>query len=456
MLNLRKNTLAAAVAAVAVVGGGLSVAQAQDAHVFAPYVAANNLGQALIYPYFTVRGGWRTFIHVTNTSDQTVANRVRFRAAKDSEDVLDFVLVLSPHDMWTAVVEERDGKPGVRATDNSCTAPNIGKGNFVPFRDLRVDSLDELREGYAYIIQMGVALDENQQVAKDAKHGSSGVPANCAGVTAAFSRTNIDATRTQFADNDSETVNVNVLAGKFDLVNPVEGQSGAARAVAIADFNLEAGNLIYGQFEGDWDYPNLASAYDTAPNKNEDTGPVNAALAADAISNEWVLNPGIDERSSWIVTFPTKLVAGYDENYCVEVAIDLYDREEKTTTEEVDFSPGGVAPNTLCNEVNVINFVSGSRNSTSLLNSAVAKEINVDVLAPSLVGWARLRPVEYTYIGDDDNGDGDDDNGDGDELDENKLYGVGFNLTARGADIDDAVLYDHNYEGRAQIPGLRE
>ncbi|MEZ5600918.1 MAG: hypothetical protein R3F36_07965 [Candidatus Competibacteraceae bacterium] len=133
----------------------------------------------VIYPYFTVRDGWRTFVHVTNTRGYTVATKVRFHAAKGSEDLLDFLLVLSPYDMWTAVVEERNGVPGVRPTDNSCTVPIIGKDNFQPFLTSRVDSTDAAREGYAEIIEMGVAIDNASPLAAAAKHGSSGVPANC-------------------------------------------------------------------------------------------------------------------------------------------------------------------------------------------------------------------------------------------------------------------------------------
>ena len=446
MLNLRKKALALAVAAAAL-GGGMSAVQAQ---AVVPYVSANNLGQALIYPYYTVRDGWRTFVHVTNTSAKTVATRVRFRAARESEDVLDFVLVLSPFDMWTAVVEERGGAPGVRPTDNSCTVPIIGSGNFVPFRvtDLNApQEVNKLREGYVEIFQMGVAINEEQPVAIAATHGTDGRPANCGAVVTAFSTVaNVDTTRGQFGDLE------NVLAGKFDLINVPRAASGAARAVAIADFNAEeAGSLIFGQFAPQWYYPDLATADETAgggslADRTTKLEAVHAALNAEAISNEWVLNPGLGELSSWVVTFPTKHfgflaptsvpgAAGLLPSQ-VGVYIDLWNREEKTTTTEVDFSPGGVAPNTLDHEVNVINFVGGGQTSAGLLNSVVSREINVDVLAsPFLGGWARLSRSDSTSAS------------------PAYLPGIGFNLTTR-ASPGDAVLYPHNYEGRPQVPGV--
>ena len=61
MLNLRKKTLALAVAAAATLGGGISAAQAQTV------VSGNGYGQVVIYPYFTVRDGWRTFVPVSYT-----------------------------------------------------------------------------------------------------------------------------------------------------------------------------------------------------------------------------------------------------------------------------------------------------------------------------------------------------------------------------------------------------
>jgi hypothetical protein len=412
MMNLRKNTLAAAVAAATVVGGGLSFAQNVNAAV--SYVAANNLGQALIYPYYTVRDNWRTFIHVTNTSASTVATKVRIRSAPDSTDILDFQLILSPHDMWTAVIEERNGAPGIRATDNSCTVPNIGIGNFIPFRPLElptiigIDLLNQMREGYVEIIEMGVASDEDQPIAVAAKHGASGVPANCGAIVTAFGSgstggvPNIETTRDQFSD-----------------------------------FNLEAGNLIYGQFDPQWDYPRLTSTSDIAPELPsssqdiaEGIAPIVDALNTTAVSNEWVLNPNLGELSSWVITFPTnnyESVTGTDK----PVSIHLWNREEKTPTVDVDFSPGGTTPPDLDFEVNVINFISPANNitSTGLLKSVVSKDINVDILAsPFLGGWARIEP-----------------------LTDRDFPAIGFNLTAR-TNPDDAVLYDHVYEGREQIP----
>jgi hypothetical protein len=447
MLNLRKNTLALAVVAAAM-GGGISTAQDAQAQA----VSATGLGQALIYPYYTVRDGWRTFIHVTNTSARTVAAKVRVRAAKGSEDILDFVLVLSPYDMWTGVIEERNGGPGLRPTDASCTvpyAPKLGKGNFQKFLlDNLPDSatVDDLREGYVEIIQMGVTTDEAQPVAVAANHGDNETPANCGAVVTAFgSSGTIATTRTQFIAPAG-----NVLAGKFDLINTSRAYAGADRALVIEDFTTV--NLIYGQFDPQWNYPTLASTVAAAPAipAAADVNAVNTALGAASISNEWVLNPGINEKSSWVVTFPTKILTagtgaamdttvftGTTTSACppayraeaVRVNLDLYSREELDAV-DVDVSPG--PGNVFCYEVNVVNFLSDGVSSAGLLNSVVSKNIDTSILGSAFLGgWARMTHATSTPAA------------------PVPVPWVGFNLTARSnADGDSAVLYDHVYEGR--------
>ena len=61
--------------AVSMALGGISMAPS----VQAVSVAQDNLGKALIFPYYTVQNGWMTLFGVTNTSNQIVAVKVRFR-----------------------------------------------------------------------------------------------------------------------------------------------------------------------------------------------------------------------------------------------------------------------------------------------------------------------------------------------------------------------------------------
>lgn len=464
MMSLNKKALALAVAA-ATLGGGASLAQAQT-------VAPTNLGQALIYPYMTAKNGWSSFLHVINTSNSlTVAAKVRFRTAADSADAYDFILVLSPNDMWTAVVETNGSQFGFRPTDNSCTVPYFGKNQFTPF-------IVQASEVYAEVIMMGVSTGLSptaNPVAVAANHDKNkqspnyGKPANCSFVENAFASTAAVQQATEF-NNSLLNVAYNVLTGKFDLVNVGNGWSGANRATVIADFGAPPAPLVAGlgpyftntnmwsQAQGDYDHPTLAEGT---------TGltALNTVLNKTALINEWVLNPNLGELSSWIVTFPTKklttdAMAAYNalsaqtpklyfgdptkQSNCVPVIPAVYNREE---AQLVSGSPG--APS-LCYEANVINFKSGAIDSSSVLDSGVAYTILTDQFATGvLAGWMQLgmpnnsvlapfAPVWTTLPGWAPTGA---------PLAVTGLAGrpvVGFNLTARQTPSD-TVLYEHAY-----------
>lgn len=407
MLNLRKKTLALALTA-AVLGGGIAASQAA---IRAP----DGIAQVLLYPYFTTNSNWRTFIHVTNTSDSTVPVKVRFRRASDSADILDFVVVLSPWDMWTAVVETNAaGKSGVRPTDNSCTVPIIGSGKFQEF-------ITQATEGYVEIIGLGRSDEEDDEeytVAWNAAHATSGTsegtPRDCDKVQQAFGPAKIADTDDEFSGGPQGYLDV--LTGKFDLINVENGWAGASRAVTLAEFGAPYHDFMsFPQVTGTLsDFPNMDSAYRTTAEDGSAVWgvfAVNNALNATSVINEWVLNPGLEERSSWVVTFPTQslTVAAVNainvwraaqptpapsplaNNFsgAQAVTLSLFNREEKYI--DVGFSGGGET--TLANEVNVIDFVDTARgiSAANILSSTVSKTIDTAYLkSPFLGGWLRL------------------------------------------------------------------
>src|SRR5438874_1229269 len=72
-------------------------------------INAEGLGQALIYPYYTVRsttGGnaYVTALAITNSSSKPKALKVRLLEGKAGAEVLDFNLFLAAYDMWTAAI----------------------------------------------------------------------------------------------------------------------------------------------------------------------------------------------------------------------------------------------------------------------------------------------------------------------------------------------------------------
>ncbi|MDS4030830.1 MAG: hypothetical protein RKO66_12245 [Candidatus Contendobacter sp.] len=459
MKLLKKSALALGLAA-AVGGMGASVAQAQVG------LATDNLGQALIYPYLTANNGWSSFLHVINTSSTyTVAAKVRFHAATDSADAYDFIVVLSPNDMWTGVIEQQGGQVGFRPTDNTCTVPYFGSGRFTPF-------VVQASEVYAEVIMMGAStLTAEGSVAANAKHNlDTGLPKDCNAVESAFaspaSMSGANGTAAQF---NVSLINpaANVLTGKYDLANVGLGQAGAGRATVLALFAAVGspyggGSGMWSQSPGDWDHPTLAET-------PLGLQTVNTLLSHTAVINEWVLNPNLGELSSWIVTFPTKKLTvdafnainaltaqttKLPNNFsgCQAVTPQVYNREERPL---ILASPGGPQ---LCNEVNVVNFKNGALDSSSVLGSKVAITLDTSPLGSGvLAGWMQLgmpntgintggltRTLTQTTLPSIfPNPAGGYNLGSGLLVSRGRPV-VGFNLTARSTPSD-AVLYDHAY-----------
>jgi hypothetical protein len=131
---------------------------------------------------------------------------------------------------------------------------------------------------------------------------------------------------------------------------------------------------------------------------------VSAVLMHDAVMNEFVLDPGTASRSDWVVTFPTKrfyINTGtgsapklFQRNFngtagsCDDVTLNIYDREEKTTTTPATFSPPPpTLTNSICWEANVITF----NNSNALSSKNVA-----NIPTGFQNGWLRLGFVRST------------------------------------------------------------
>ena len=120
MMKAKKTVLALAMAAA--MGGAVSSAHAVN-------LATDGLGDVLMFPYYTVRNGWNSLIHIVNTSSTyTVALKVRYQEADVTRDALDFTLVLSPNDVWTGWVSmDSQGRPVLKTDDASCTSPAAGR-----------------------------------------------------------------------------------------------------------------------------------------------------------------------------------------------------------------------------------------------------------------------------------------------------------------------------------------
>lgn len=157
--KLRVLGASAAIAA----GFAMSPASAQT-------VSTTGTGSAVVIPYYTVNDGWETLVNVTNTSDKSLAVKFRMHESRNSRDVLDFNLALSPFDVWTATIRIKDGRPFLSTADNSCTSPDSVRtaglsANEVAYSDAGAatfrdhdatkGSVERLRDGYITLLVMG-------------------------------------------------------------------------------------------------------------------------------------------------------------------------------------------------------------------------------------------------------------------------------------------------------------
>ena len=411
----RKSLYAAVLAGLGTVG---VVGTAQAVHI-----NPDGLGQALIYPYYTVRSdngnAYDTYLSVVNTTISTKSVKVRFLEGKNSREVLDFNLYLSPNDVWTAaIVATTDGARMITA-DRSCVTPTVPAAGF-PFvnfaftgsaADGETGSLDRTREGYFEIIEMG---DLTGTITTGVKH-VSGVPANCGVLTNAAVQANI-------------VPGSGGLAGTATLINVRNGVDYGYDAIALDDFSdaviwatpesvlptLGSVNpKISNVFRTSQTAPAVVASTWTSLGMNA-ADPVTAVFMRDNIINEFVLDSSTLSGTDWVITMPTKrtyvgndaLVGGvrqftaaqrpFQRNFwtggaCDDYNLALFDREETVITSQLVSPPPPSQVNQLCWEVNVLTF-----NGSNILGSTN----NQNVTTSFQNGWARatfIAPPSASY-----------------------------------------------------------
>ena len=354
MKQFQKIGVAAAVASVA-------------AGAVAQQVSRTETGDLAIVPYYTVKDGVNTGLHIINTTDSTQVVKVRLRRGTDSKDALDFNLVMSPRDEWTANIGA-GGDTGVQVTtnDTTCTVPAFTNG----VAQMPPTFSEGAEEGYVEIIAMAETTDENQGIAISAKH-VDGVPRDCDNVrqhfyrvpaasvgngavrgvhtsalasdagacTAGAATTAVCATTAGVAitgaANLSTFVNSddNALKVSFMLTDPDGGLEAGDNAVMIEGFssapmmtnqqplsfgtdglldydplNFELPNLAYGG------YASSVTARSDAMDASLTDGSMWAGLAdaldADSIMNDWAAFDTADGtvNADWVVTLPGQYV----------------------------------------------------------------------------------------------------------------------------------------------------
>lgn len=396
--------------------GGVGTAQAV-------HVNADGLGQVLIYPYYTVQNGFDSYINLVNTTDKVKAVKVRFLEGKNSQEVLDFNLYLSPNDEWSGVIVKTDDGAALKSSDTSCVAPTqINSTTGQAFRNYKyagdtVNTLARTREGYVEVIEMGVVTEGASITA--ATH-VSGVPGNCDLI-----RTNAKASGSFNGPKATNGIGApeGGLYGFVTLINVNSGLKTTVDAIAIDNFYeglLATDDLHYPPGDtlptlsdvnttADIINGNAIVAYNTSRALPVDN--VSAILTKATIANDY----SIDEverksKTDWVVTFPTKRfyvngttpVTPFTQKWtgsqsCDEISLVYFDREERQhiVTVDEDFSPKPptvVTKNLLCNEVNTLSIKPfGSTSSYSTLFGAAFTNASFTVEdAGFKAGWLEV------------------------------------------------------------------
>jgi ribosomal protein S28E/S33 len=403
MNTFKHKSLYAALAGLGALGAP-GVAQAVS-------VNPDGLGQALIYPYYTVRdkvnvggtaGGVAPFtslLSVVNSTQSAKAVKVRFLEGKNSREVLDFNLYLSKKDVWVAAIIPTATGAGIYTPDLSCTTPEVSGSAATPTAfvnyaytgsaaDGADTSLDRTREGYVEIIEMGdLTPGSNTEIA--VTHVSGVPPCD------------------DFASASTDTVTGSGgLFGNMTLINVLAGEDYGTEATALEGFSSIPLWFSPGSVDPQLALVNPKVSVVTTGTNTYVTDwplggpdPVSAVLMHNNVYNEFVLETATKSGTDWVVTMPTKrfyIATGsgnnagrlFQRNFngnsgsCDDVVVTQYDREERSVSTPGSFSPPPpTQTDAICWEANVITF-----NNTNVFKSTNLANITTGFQS----GWASL------------------------------------------------------------------
>ncbi|WP_197744512.1 hypothetical protein [Candidatus Nitrosacidococcus tergens] len=316
----------------------------------------DNMGDALIFPYYTVANSFNTSISLTNTTDQVKEVKVRFREGENSWEVLSFHLYLSAKDSWIGTLNFDNSNSSVllNTSDKSCTIPPIPPEGL-PFKisgftqnnngtieaiDGSLDTpQDRLTQGFIEVLEMGVINNPENNLnftpATDATH-TGGIPNNCQALTDAW---NQGAWVGGVISGHTAGVSspTGGLTGTEIIINIAQGTSYGVKPVIIDHtfYNIGAANHLPPQVYGpdfssaditsqmikdkvimtSWsDIGQSFSEYTDNPNQEamirgnptQGVNAVSAILMNSAVFNQVAIDPSLAGKTSWIFTFPTK------------------------------------------------------------------------------------------------------------------------------------------------------
>jgi len=127
-------------------------------------VAPNGKGDLMWFKYYVAApNGWETKISVTNTAAVSVVAKVVIRSYKNSTELLDFMIYLSPYDVWTAKIYWDGSATKIYSEDSSCRNQNGNWASAAEPLDYALKTIgtsnmpfcadDSTTMGYIYVVQ---------------------------------------------------------------------------------------------------------------------------------------------------------------------------------------------------------------------------------------------------------------------------------------------------------------
>jgi hypothetical protein len=280
-------------------------------------VAPNGKGDMMIFPfYYTANGGWQTKLTVINTSDTySVVAKLIVRSHYYSQELLDFLLYLSPNDVWTGTLTNDGTNTYMESTDDSALAPNgqfasatnpmkqiISQATCVSSRQTTVYATDSRDYGYIEVIEGWYANVANAYYTPALAAGERSTPP----VSKTYLRRLYDAWAAAGAVYypGQPQINLATPIGSLDrTINVLTGFFEFQNAVVSGYTTLEQAAVF-----ADWDNVALLKTSESTGinNTSRNTlGELEAALAKQDLAMPYV-NQGSD-FTVHIMNFPTKL-----------------------------------------------------------------------------------------------------------------------------------------------------
>ena len=279
----------------------------------AVYLNADGLGQALIYPYYTVQsaGGnpFNTLVSIVNHGGGAKIVQVRFHEGRDGRVVLRFNVYLNAGDVWTAGIVPASADTASPAriftADLSCTNPPF-PAEGVDFRQFLFtateadgggEGLERTREGYLEVIELGMLRAGD---AANLVRDNAGRPAKCLALQGANVAPILDAP-------------TGGLSGSLTLINVASGMDFTVNADALAELSSRPISRTFAGNDADFDAPEIDPVSQVIANGffyrsvwTRGADAVSAALMRSSWSGEFVLDTATRSKTDFVTTFPTR------------------------------------------------------------------------------------------------------------------------------------------------------